>query len=1123
MDSIQFNPFEQNPETPFQDLPKNFEWEKPLEQDGTFQFLADSMVCDSGSRLIPSGFTRPSCTEDLVLFLNAGSETSVELDSSLSFLADNFYQGGDTFQTEEFITEGGEHAFIYQSARLGNFCYQIDNLTPGNYFVDLHFVEIINVNGPKGMRVFNVFLQDEKVLNDFDIFSVVGANKPLQLVDSRVSIKNNGVLLIKFEGIIGSPVVSGICIRKAPKMSASQVEHERLTCKNCAAQIDLPSTQKKVARLQATAKYEKKIQELGELLERKTDECYQSWMSYTAANQQLEKVRMELDNKTFDTYSLDQKLEKQAKNLTEMSTKYERDKNYWHMAINDLDMKVKKMKQEHSQLSREAHECADSIPDLNKMVFAVQSLVEQYEDLKMKYNEEQAKRRKLFNEVQEAKGNIRVFCRCRPLSKIEVSNGCSTVVDFDAANDGELGILNSSSMKKTFKFDRVYTPMDDQGVVYADASPMVISVLDGYNVCIFAYGQTGTGKTFTMEGTKGNRGVNYRTLEELFKIAKERSETFSYDISVSVLEVYNEQIRDLLSPPTTSKKLEIKQATEGLHHIPGVVEAKVENIEEVWNVLQTGSSARAVGSNNVNEHSSRSHCMLCIMVTANNLINGECTKSKLWLVDLAGSERLAKTDAQGDRLKEAQNINRSLSALGDVISALANRSNHIPYRNSKLTHLLQDSLGGDSKALMFVQISPSDKDLSETISSLNFATRVRGIELGPVRKQVDTSELQKLKMMLDKARQEAKSKDESLKKLEESLQNLESKAKGKEHVNKTQQDKIKELESQLNSKTSLHGQSEKQLSQLSERLKGREETCSALQQKVSELENKMRQQHQFESESLNNKVKDLEIKLKEREQEFVSQSNILQHKVLILKHITSLKFPIEFSKNLKVTQYFLVFQVEELEEKLKAKEQNAEECILLRQKIKELEDKIKEKEQQLACVPVIDSDANSLRSIPLESKEENLTSEIEQRILRSSNSLNRQACQQPNLLKGKDSVQQVRRKRLSTNSETENNGILPTSSVHNRTEQDFLQEARRKRLSRNGEAENNAAAVSASDRRGRQSDPPKPFASGVSRGMKPTTTTTTNAQRPLIRNKTSREPVVQGAKERDAKKRMWSR
>ncbi|KAI7990633.1 Kinesin-like protein KIN-14E [Camellia lanceoleosa] len=176
------------------------------------------------------------------------------------------------------------------------------------------------------------------------------------------------------------------------------------------------------------------------------------------------------------------------------------------------------MKEEHSQLSHEAHECSDSIPEMNKMVFAVQSL-----------------------------GNIRVFCRCRPLSKAEVTVGHETVVDFDAAKDRELGILSGGSTKKTFKFDRVYTPKDDQVDVFADTSPMVMSVLDGYNVYIFAYGQTRTGKTFTMEGTEQNRGVNYRTLEELFKIADERSETFTYNISVSMLEVYNEQIRDLLA------------------------------------------------------------------------------------------------------------------------------------------------------------------------------------------------------------------------------------------------------------------------------------------------------------------------------------------------------------------------------------------------------------------------------------------------------------------------------------------------------------------------------------------------------------------------------------------------
>ncbi|KAG8073135.1 hypothetical protein GUJ93_ZPchr0006g40982 [Zizania palustris] len=478
-----------------------------------------------------------------------------------------------------------------------------------------------------------------------------------------------------------------------------------------------------------------------------------------------------------------------------------------------------------------------------------------------------AKRKKLHNIVQETKGNIRVFCRCRPLSKYETSSGYKCAVDFDGAKDGDIGILNGGTAKKTFKFDRVYTPTDDQAEVYADASPLVTSVLDGYNVCIFAYGQTGTGKTFTMEGTERSRGVNYRTLEELFKIAEERKETVIYSISVSVLEVYNEQIRDLLATSPSSKKFEIKQAGEGSHHVPGIVEAKVQDIKEVWNVLQAGSNARAVGSNNVNEHSSRSHCMLCIMVKAKNLINGDCTRSKLWLVDLAGSERLAKTDAQGERLKEAQNINRSLSALGDVISALAMKSCHIPYRNSKLTHLLQDSLGGDSKALMFVQISPSDNDVSETLSSLNFASRVRGIELGPAKRQVDTAELQKVKQMLEKAKQEVRFKDDSLRKLEDTCQNLDNKAKGKEQLYKNLQEKVKELESQLDSRMHSQITSEKQQQQLSGKLKEKEEMCTTLQQKLVELEHKLRQQDQSESDVavLKQMIKELEIKLKEQE------------------------------------------------------------------------------------------------------------------------------------------------------------------------------------------------------------------------------------------------------------------
>ncbi|KAM1032175.1 hypothetical protein ACFX15_035182 [Malus domestica] len=183
------------------------------------------------------------------------------------------------------------------------------------------------------------------------------------------------------------------------------------------------------------------------------------------------------------------------------------------------------------------------------------------------------------------------------------------------------------------------------------------------------------------------------------------------------------------------------------------------------------------------------------MVKGENLLNGECTRSKLWLVDLAGSERVAKTEVQGERLKETQNINRSLSSLGDVISALATKSSHIPFRNSKLTHLLQDSLGGDSKTLMFVRISPNENDVSETLCSLNFASRVRGIELGPAKRQLDTSEILRYKQM--KTKLDVKSKDVQIRKMEETVHGLELKIKERDLKNKNLQDKVKELEAQL--------------------------------------------------------------------------------------------------------------------------------------------------------------------------------------------------------------------------------------------------------------------------------------------------------------------------------------
>ncbi|KAK8536103.1 hypothetical protein V6N13_027532 [Hibiscus sabdariffa] len=456
----------------------------------------------------------------------------------------------------------------------------------------------------------------------------------------------------------------------------------------------------------------------------------------------------------------------------------------------NLSNGLQNLKKEHEILSNQVKSFPG--PDI---VGTLQLLNNEYELLKKKYLDESSERKRLYNEVIELKGNIRVFCRCRPLNQVEISNGSSSVVEFDSSQDAELQIISSDSSKKQFKFDHVFRPEDGQDVVFARTKPIVTSVLDGYNVCIFAYGQTGTGKTFTMEGTQENRGVNYKTLEELFRVAGERGGVMKYELFVSMMEVYNEKIRDLLGENSNqpTKRLDIKQAADGTQEVPGVVEASVHSTEEVWELLKSGNRVRSVGATNANEMSSRSHCLLRVTVRGTNMINGQKTRSHLWLVDLAGSERVGKIEVEGERLKESQFINKSLSALGDVISALASKTSHIPYRNSKLTHMLQSSLGGDCKTVMFVQISPSSADLGETLCSLNFASRVRGIESGPARKQVDLAELYKYKQMAEKLKHD----DKETKKLQDNVQSLQLRLSAREHICRSLQEKVRDLENQL--------------------------------------------------------------------------------------------------------------------------------------------------------------------------------------------------------------------------------------------------------------------------------------------------------------------------------------
>ncbi|KAL9248102.1 hypothetical protein vseg_021462 [Gypsophila vaccaria] len=463
--------------------------------------------------------------------------------------------------------------------------------------------------------------------------------------------------------------------------------------------------------------------------------------------------------------------------------------------IGDLSDKIKVLRKQHTTLSSEVKDMTSNSFPGSEVLNTLQQLSQNHEVLKKKYLEEYGERKRLYNEVIELKGNIRVFCRCRPLNQNDVANGSASVVEIPLSQDNELNVVCADSSKKHFKFDHVFGPDANQEDVFARTSPIVTSVLDGYNVCIFAYGQTGTGKTFTMEGTPENRGVNYRTLKELFRLADQRNSTMRYELYVSMLEVYNERIRDLLVENTNEppKKLEIKQSPEGTQEVPGLVEARVYGTEEVWELLRTGSRVRSVGSTNANELSSRSHCLLRVVVKGENLVNGQRTKSNLWLVDLAGSERVGRIEVEGERLKESQFINKSLSALGDVISALASKTAHVPYRNSKLTHMLQSSLGGDCKTLMFVQISPSDSDLGETLCSLNFASRVKGIDHGPARKQADVSELLKYKHLAEKLKHD----DKETKKLQNNVQSLQLRLAARDHICRSLQEKVRDLENQL--------------------------------------------------------------------------------------------------------------------------------------------------------------------------------------------------------------------------------------------------------------------------------------------------------------------------------------
>ncbi|KAL4490988.1 hypothetical protein ABPG72_008724 [Tetrahymena utriculariae] len=333
---------------------------------------------------------------------------------------------------------------------------------------------------------------------------------------------------------------------------------------------------------------------------------------------------------------------------------------------------------------------------------------------------------------------VKVAMRCRPISKQEIQDNRQEIVKIDPER-GEIIVNNpkgeGSENKNVFTFDVVINQKSTQEHVYKmTALPIVESVLEGYNGTIFAYGQTGTGKTHTMEGNNespDNRGIIPRTFEHIYRVI-EGTPSKQFLVRASFLELYNEEIRDLLAK-NAKNKLQLHENPDSGVYVKDLSSFIIQNPNEMNKKLADGRENRKVGATKMNEGSSRSHSLFMITVEMSEIKDGQqhITVGKLNLVDLAGSERQSKTQATGERFKEAININQSLATLGNVISALVDNKPYIPYRDSKLTRLLQDSLGGNTKTVMIANIGPVDYNYDETISTLRYANRAKSIKNRP--------------------------------------------------------------------------------------------------------------------------------------------------------------------------------------------------------------------------------------------------------------------------------------------------------------------------------------------------------------------------------------------------------
>ncbi|KAK9462128.1 P-loop containing nucleoside triphosphate hydrolase protein [Lipomyces oligophaga] len=341
-----------------------------------------------------------------------------------------------------------------------------------------------------------------------------------------------------------------------------------------------------------------------------------------------------------------------------------------------------------------------------------------------------------------AANSIKVVARFRPQNSIEQRLGGSDIVQFPSENSC---FIEAKDFSGSFTFDRVFPAGSKQSDVFDySIRSTVDDILHGYNGTVFAYGQTGSGKSYSMMGPdieSSERGIIPRIVQQIFACILNSPSEIEYTVRVSYMEIYMERIKDLLHP--VNDNLPIHEDKSKSVYVKGLTEIYVSSVEEVYQVMRQGADTRSVASTNMNEESSRSHSIFALVVSQKNIETGSTKSGQLFLVDLAGSEKVGKTGASGQVLEEAKKINKSLSALGMVINALTDgKSSHVPYRDSKLTRILQESLGGNSRTTLIVNCSPSSYNEQETLSTLRFGMRAKNIRNKPkINAEMSSAEL----------------------------------------------------------------------------------------------------------------------------------------------------------------------------------------------------------------------------------------------------------------------------------------------------------------------------------------------------------------------------------------------